>query len=91
MDPNESTAKAHSFSSQKAFQNLDLDFDPLILQSLVYTLIQNLTTYFSTLFVYSHLSTKTSQILVSISSFFETLVNLKFDYFIFDTTNPQRG
>lgn len=28
----------------------DLDFDPLILQNLMYTLIQNLTTYFSTLF-----------------------------------------
>ena len=67
------------------------DYSPTILQDLVYFFISNIQTYYDLLSSHSHISDVVTDILILISNFMETLVNLEFEYFIFDAVNLNRG
>lgn len=62
-----------------------------ILQDIIFHFMSNIQNYYDLLSPYTSLSTSITDTLILISNFMESLVNLGFEYFIFDTVNKSRG
>ena len=67
------------------------EYSITILQDLVYHFISNTQNYFDMLVTYSPISTTVTDILILISSFYESLTQLGFEYFLLDSVNRVRG
>lgn len=67
------------------------EYSVTVLQDLIYHFLSNILNYYDLLSPYSNISTAITDILIIVSNFLESLVNLGFEYFIFDTVNKSRG
>jgi hypothetical protein len=67
------------------------EYSVSLLQDIVFRFMENLKTYFESLFPYYQTNEAITSCMLCVSSFFETVVNLGFEYLLVDVVNAKRG